>query len=75
MNIEETIVKIISNQSGHKFVELTGDYTSIDLWFDSLDEIEVIMKLEEKFDIEIPDSDAEKFLDVQSIIRYVTSAV
>ena len=46
-----------------KFVE--------DLGADSLDVVELVMALEEKFDIEIPDSDAEKIVTVGDAIKYV----
>ncbi len=42
-----------------------------DLGADSLDVVELIMALEEKFDIEIPDSEAEKLISIQDVITYV----
>ncbi|MBE0491304.1 MAG: acyl carrier protein [Sulfurospirillum sp.] len=48
-----------------KFVE--------DLGADSLDVVELVMALEEKFDIEIPDTDAEKIATVGDAINYITS--
>lgn len=42
-----------------------------DLGADSLDVVELVMALEEKFDIEIPDEDAEKILTVGDAIKYV----
>ena len=42
-----------------------------DLGADSLDVVEIIMGLEEEFDVEIPDEDAEKIMTVQQIITYV----
>ncbi len=49
-----------------KFVE--------DLGADSLDVVEMIMALEEKFEIEIPDSDAEKIQSVQDVVDYIEKA-
>ncbi len=49
-----------------KFVE--------DLGADSLDVVEMIMALEEKFEIEIPDSDAEKIQTVQDVVDYIEKA-
>jgi len=49
-----------------KFVE--------DLGADSLDVVEMIMALEEKFEIEIPDSDAEKIQTVQDVVDYIETA-
>lgn len=48
-----------------KFVE--------DLGADSLDVVELVMALEEKFDIEIPDTDAEKIVTVNDVIKYIES--
>lgn len=42
-----------------------------DLGADSLDVVELVMALEEKFDIEIPDSDAEKLTTVQDVVSYI----
>ena len=42
-----------------------------DLGADSLDVVELVMALEEKFDIEIPDEDAEKILTVSDAIKYI----
>ena len=60
MSIEERVKKIIVEAS---FVE--------DLGADSLDTVELVMALEEEFDIEIPDEEAEKITTVQSAIDYV----
>jgi len=49
-----------------KFVE--------DLGADSLDVVEMIMALEEKFEIEIPDSDAEKIQTVKDVVDYIEKA-
>ncbi|WP_304339694.1 acyl carrier protein [Campylobacter ureolyticus] len=42
-----------------------------DLGADSLDVVELIMALEEKFDVEIPDSDAEKLLTIKDVVDYI----
>ncbi|MBE6031600.1 MAG: acyl carrier protein [Firmicutes bacterium] len=42
-----------------------------DLEADSLDAVEIIMAIEDEFDIEIPDEDAEKFQTIGDIVRYV----
>ncbi len=44
-----------------------------DLGADSLDAVELVMALEEKFGVEIPDSDAEKFVTVDDVVKYVQS--
>jgi len=46
-----------------------------DLEADSLDAVEIIMAIEDEFDIEIPDEDAEKFQNVGDIVRYVDEKV
>ena len=46
-----------------------------DLGADSLDVVELIMALEEEFDIEIPDEDAEKVSTVQNVVEYITKRV
>lgn len=42
-----------------------------DLGADSLDVVELIMALEEKFDIEIPDTDAEKLIKIEDVVNYI----
>ncbi len=42
-----------------------------DLGADSLDVVELIMALEEKFEVEIPDSDAEKLISIDDVVKYV----
>lgn len=42
-----------------------------DLGADSLDVVELIMALEEKFEVEIPDSDAEKLLSISDVVNYI----
>jgi acyl carrier protein len=61
LNVDENEVKPEAN-----FVE--------DLGADSLDVVEMVMALEEKFEIEIPDSDAEKIKTVQDVIDYIEKA-
>ncbi|AJC93627.1 acyl carrier protein [Campylobacter insulaenigrae] len=42
-----------------------------DLGADSLDVVELVMALEEKFDVEIPDSDAEKLVKIEDVVNYI----
>ena len=42
-----------------------------DLGADSLDVVELIMALEEKFEVEIPDSDAEKLIKIEDVVNYI----
>jgi len=46
-----------------------------DLEADSLDAVEIIMAIEDEFDIEIPDEDAEKFQNIGDIVRYVEEKI
>lgn len=60
-NIEERVIKMVAEQLGVKEedVKITSSFVE-DLGADSLDTVELIMALEEEFDAEIPDEDAEK---------------
>ncbi|AGI31669.1 TPA: acyl carrier protein [Mannheimia haemolytica] len=72
MSIEERVKKIIVDQLGAKAEDVKPEASFIeDLGADSLDTVELVMALEEEFDIEIPDEEAEKITTVQSAIDYV----
>ena len=72
MNIQEKVISIISEQFSVKVEDVKLESELIqDLQSDELDNIELIMALEEKFKIEIPDEDAEKFTTVNDIVEYV----
>ena len=72
MSIQERVKKIIVEQLGVKEEEVKPEASFIeDLGADSLDTVELVMALEEEFDIEIPDEEAEKITTVQSAIDYV----
>ena len=74
MSIEERVIKIVAEQLGSGEDEITNESSFIDdLGADSLDTVELVMTLEEEFDIEIPDDDAEKIATVQAAIDYVTA--
>ena len=70
--LEQTVEKVIVDQLGVR-PEDVKVYASFvdDLGADSLDAVELIMAMEEKFDIEIPDEDAEKITTVGSAIEYI----
>jgi acyl carrier protein len=71
-NIEERVKKIVAEQLGVK-EEIVIDASFVDdLGADSLDTVELVMALEEEFECEIPDEDAEKITTVQQAIDYVT---
>ena len=72
MSIEERVKKIIVEQLGVKEEDVKPEASFVeDLGADSLDTVELLMALEEEFDIEIPDEEAEKITTVQSAIDYV----
>lgn len=73
-NIEMRVKKIIVEQLGVKEDEVTNDASFVDdLGADSLDTVELVMALEEEFETEIPDEDAEKITTVQQAIDYINS--
>ena len=75
MNTEEVFDKvkeIIVEQLGVTENTVTPEASFIDdLGADSLDIVELIMALEEEFDMEIPDSDAEKIVTVNDVVEYI----
>ena len=72
MSIEERVKKIIVEQLGVNEEDVKPEASFVeDLGADSLDTVELVMALEEEFDIEIPDEEAEKITTVQSAIDYV----
>ena len=72
MSIADKIIKVISEKLGIDRAEVAPEASLVDdLGADSLDLVELIMSMEEEFDIEIPDDDAEKIITVQHAIDYV----
>ncbi len=72
VEMEIKIKKIIAEQLGVSFEEVKSDASfADDLGSDSLDLVELIMALEEEFNIEIPDKEAEKIKIVSQAIDYV----
>lgn len=75
-SIEAKIVSIISEQLSLREDDIKADSRFVDdLGADSLDIVELIMEMEEEFDIEIPDEDIEKIVTVQNVIDYITRHV
>ena len=73
-SVEERVKKLICEQLGVKEDEVGTDASFVeDLGADSLDTVELVMALEEEFDAEIPDEDAEKIATVQDAISYITA--
>lgn len=74
--IFEKVKKVIMEQLGVSDSAITLEASFIDdLGADSLDIVELIMALEEEFDIEIPDSDAEKVVTVGDVVEYIKDHV
>ena len=72
----EKVKNIIVEQLGVSETSVTAEASFIDdLGADSLDIVELVMALEEEFDIEIPDSDAEKVVTVQDVVDYIKENV
>ncbi|MCH8158510.1 MAG: acyl carrier protein [Proteobacteria bacterium] len=73
-SIEAQVKRIVAEQLGVKEDEVTNGASFVDdLGADSLDTVELVMALEEEFETEIPDEDAEKITTVQHAIDFVTA--
>ena len=71
-SIEERVHKIIVEQLGVKPEDVKSEASFVeDLGADSLDTVELVMALEEEFETEIPDEEAEKINTVQSAVDYI----
>jgi acyl carrier protein len=75
-DMKKRIVEIIATQLGIDQTDVTPEASVVDdLGADSLDVVELIMALEEEFNVEIPDEEAEKIKNVQDIFTYLESAL
>ena len=73
-SMEQRVKKIVAEQLGVNEADITNESTFVDdLGADSLDTVELVMALEEEFECEIPDEEAEKITSVQQAIDYVNS--
>jgi acyl carrier protein len=73
-SVAEKVKAIIVDQLGVNEADVASDSHFVDdLGADSLDTVELVMKFEEDFDIEIPDEDAEKIQTVQDAIDYINA--
>ena len=74
MSIEERVRKIVCEQLGVGDGEVKNDSSFVDdLGADSLDTVELVMALEEEFELEIADEEAEKISPVQEAVNYINS--
>jgi acyl carrier protein len=72
--VDERVKKIIAEQLGVEEDEVTSEASFVeDLGADSLDTVELVMALEEEFETEIPDEEAEKITTVQQAVDYIGS--
>jgi acyl carrier protein len=72
MSILEQAKEVVAEQLSVEIGTIKADSKFIDdLGADSLDIVELVMALEEKFDIEIPDSDAESIITLQNAVDYI----
>jgi acyl carrier protein len=70
--VEQRVIKIVAQQLGINETEIKKNQSFVDdLGADSLDTVELVMALEEEFEAEIPDEDAEKITTVQQAIDYI----
>ncbi|UXY17333.1 acyl carrier protein [Chitiniphilus purpureus] len=73
-NIEQRVKKIVTEQLGVPETDVKNESSFVnDLGADSLDTVELVMALEEEFECEIPDEEAEKITTVQQAIDYVSA--
>lgn len=75
MSIEERVIDIVAEQLGVDKEKITRETSFVnDLGADSLDQVELVMELEEEFDIQIPDDAAEKIQTVGQAIEFIEKA-
>ena len=73
MSVGPKVKEIIAKQLGVDIDKITAESSFVDdLGADSLDTVELVMALEEEFETEIPDEEAEKITTVQQAIDYIT---
>jgi acyl carrier protein len=73
-SVEQRVKKIVAEQLGVNEADVKIESTFVDdLGADSLDTVELVMALEEEFECEIPDEEAEKITSVQQAIDYIKS--
>ncbi len=73
-NVEERVKKIVMEQLGAKEEQVTSNASFVDdLGADSLDTVELVMALEEEFECEIPDEEAEKITTVKQAVDYINA--
>ncbi|OLS02069.1 acyl carrier protein [Tissierella creatinophila] len=72
----EKVKEVVGEQLGADVEEMTMETSLMkDLDADSLDAVEIIMALEDEFDVEIPDEDAESFKNIGNIVEYIEGKI
>ena len=72
MSVNERVKSLVAEQLGISIDEINNESSFMDdLGADSLDTVELVMALEEEFDIEIADEDAEKLTTVEIVMNYI----
>jgi acyl carrier protein len=75
-SVEEKVKKIICEQLNVAEEDVVPDASFVDdLGADSLDQVELIMAMEEEFDVSIPDEEAEKIRTVKDAMDYIKKAI
>jgi acyl carrier protein len=71
-DVAERVKKIVAEQLSVGEEQVTGEASFVDdLGADSLDTVELVMALEEEFELDIPDEEAEKIVTVQDAVNYI----
>lgn len=76
MSVDERVKKIVMEQLEKSEEEISNESSFVDdLGADSLDTVELVMALEEEFEIEIPDEEAEKIATIQDAINFINDHI
>jgi len=75
-SLEERVIDIVADQLGVEKEKITRDSNFVnDLGADSLDTVELVMELEEEFDVSIPDEVAEKIQTVGEAVEHIKKSI
>jgi acyl carrier protein len=75
-DLKDKVIAVICDKLGVKAEQCVEDAAFVDdLGADSLDQVELVMALEDEFEVEIPDEDAEGLTTVKTVLDYVRSKI